>query len=139
MLGFLSGDIEGLEDACGLRSDQPGRRRIGKGDELNKAAPAPPVPPPLLRPQPRRMATAMVFFLLQHYDAFLQVAGVFSKFRPTGCTYRSDPDSCRLAYGTALFRPIECKQLLMDVSCVPVHSLARCISSHRAGAFPLLF
>ena len=32
--------------ASGLRLDQPGRRRVGKGDEFNKAAPALPVPPP---------------------------------------------------------------------------------------------
>ena len=48
------------------------------------------------------------------------------------CTYRSDPD-CRLAYVTTPFYPIECKQLLLDVSCVSVHS--RCISSHMAGAY----
>ena len=35
-----------------------------------------------------------------------EVAGVFSKFRPRVCTYRSEPDSCRLAYGTAPFGPI---------------------------------
>ena len=46
MLGFFYGDIVGLEDAYGFRSDQPGRRRVGKGDEFNKAAPAPQVPPP---------------------------------------------------------------------------------------------
>ena len=68
---------------------------------------------------------------------FLQVAGVFSKFRPRACTYRLDPDSCLLAYGTAQFGPIECKQLLMDVSCVSVHS--RCISSHMTGAYSLFF
>ena len=45
--------------------------------------------------------------------SFLQVAGVSSKFRPMACTYRSDPYSC-LAYGTAPFGPIECKQLLME-------------------------
>ena len=50
-----------------------------------------------------------LIFFLQHYDVFLQVAGVFSKFRPKACTstYRSEPDSCRLAYGTAPFGPIE--------------------------------
>ena len=60
-------------------------------------------------------------FFLQHYGVFLQVPGVFSIFRPRACTYRSEPDSCRLAYGTAPFGPIECKQLLMDVPCVYVH------------------
>ena len=40
MLGYYNGDIVGLEGASGLRSDQPGRRRVGKGDEFNKAAPA---------------------------------------------------------------------------------------------------
>ena len=44
MLGFFYGDIVGLEGASGLRSDQPCRRRVGKGDEFNKAAPAPPAP-----------------------------------------------------------------------------------------------
>ena len=46
MLGYFYGDIVGLEGACGLqvRSDQPCRRRVGKGDEYNKAAPAPPAP-----------------------------------------------------------------------------------------------
>ena len=34
-----------LEGASGLRSDQPGWRRVGKGDEFNKAAPAPQAPP----------------------------------------------------------------------------------------------
>ena len=29
MLGFFYGDIVGLEDASGPRSDQPGRRRVG--------------------------------------------------------------------------------------------------------------
>ena len=39
MLGYFYGDIVGLEgDASGLRSDQPCRRRVGKGDEFNKAA-----------------------------------------------------------------------------------------------------
>ena len=59
--------------------------------------------------------------ILQHYGVFLQVPGVFSIFRPRACTYRSEPDSCRLAYGTAPFGPIACKQLLMDVPCVYVH------------------
>ena len=45
MLGFSYVDILGVEGASGLRSDQPGRRRVGKGDEFNKAAQAPPVPP----------------------------------------------------------------------------------------------
>ena len=62
-----------------------------------------------------------LIFFLQHYGVFLQVPGVFSIFRPRACTYRSEPDSCRLAYGTAPFGPIECKQLLMDVPCVSVH------------------
>ena len=59
-----------------------------------------------------RGARDLIFFL-QRYDVFLQVACVFSKFRPRACTYRLDPDSCRLAYGTAPFGPIECKQLLL--------------------------
>ena len=54
-----------------------------------------------------------LIFFLQRYDVFLQVGCVFSKFRPRACTYRLDPDSCRLAYGTAPFGPIECKQLLL--------------------------
>ena len=44
MLGYLYGEIVGLEGTSGLRSDQPCRRRINKGDEFNKAAPAPPAP-----------------------------------------------------------------------------------------------
>ena len=76
--------------------------------------------------------------ILQHCVVFLQVADVFSKFRPRACTYRSDPYSCRLVCGTAPFvGPIECKQLLLDVSCVSVHS--RCITSHMAGAYTLSF
>ena len=42
MLGYFYGDIVGLEGASVLRSDQPCRRRIIKGDEFNKTAPAPP-------------------------------------------------------------------------------------------------
>ena len=42
--GLFSGDIMGLEDASGLRSDQPCKRRVSKGDEFNKAAPAQQVP-----------------------------------------------------------------------------------------------
>ena len=40
---------------------------------------------------------------------------------------------------TAVFDPIECKQLLLDVSCVAVHS--RCKTSHMAasGAYTLSF
>ena len=45
MLGFFYGDIMGLEGASGLCFDQPCRRRVGKGDEFNKAVQAPPVPP----------------------------------------------------------------------------------------------
>ena len=45
MLGFFYGCIVGLEGVSGLRSYQPGRRRVDKGDEFNKAAPAPQVPP----------------------------------------------------------------------------------------------
>ena len=44
MLGYFYGDIVGLEGASGLRSDQPCRRRVCKGDEFNKAAQAPPAP-----------------------------------------------------------------------------------------------
>ena len=40
MLCYLYGDIVGFEVASGLRSDQPCRRHVGKGDEFNKAAPA---------------------------------------------------------------------------------------------------
>ena len=46
MLGSFYGDIVGLEGASGLRSDQPCRRLVSKGDEFIKAAPAPPSPPP---------------------------------------------------------------------------------------------
>ena len=51
MLGFFYGNIVGLEGTSGLSSDQPCRRRVSnlKGDEFNKAAPA---PPPLCRHQP---------------------------------------------------------------------------------------
>ena len=42
MLGYIYGDIVGLEGASVLRSDQPCRRRVIKGDEFNKTAPAPP-------------------------------------------------------------------------------------------------
>ena len=45
MLGFFHDNILGLEVAPGLRSDQPGQRWVGKGDEFNKAALAPPAPP----------------------------------------------------------------------------------------------
>ena len=48
--------------------------------------------------------------ILQHYDVFPQVAGVFSMFRPREFIYRSDPYSSRLAYGIVPFGPIECKQ-----------------------------
>ena len=44
MLGYLYDDIVGLEGASGLRSDQPCRRRVSKGDEFNKAVPALPAP-----------------------------------------------------------------------------------------------
>ena len=44
MLGYFYGDIVGLEGASGLRSDQLCRRRVSKGDEFTKAAPAPPAP-----------------------------------------------------------------------------------------------
>ena len=46
MLGYFYSNIVGLEGASGLRSDQPCRRRVSKGDEFNKAAPAPPASPP---------------------------------------------------------------------------------------------
>ena len=45
LLGFFYHDIVGLEGSSGLRSDQPCRRRVGKGDEFNKAVPAPPPAP----------------------------------------------------------------------------------------------
>ena len=45
MRGFFYGDNVGLEGASGLRLDQPGRRRVGKGDKFNKAALAPLLPP----------------------------------------------------------------------------------------------
>ena len=44
MLGYFYGDIVGLEGESGLRSDQPGRRRVSKGDDFKKAAPAPAAP-----------------------------------------------------------------------------------------------
>ena len=44
MLGYFFGDIVGLEGASGLRLDQPCRRLVSKGDEFNKAAPAPQAP-----------------------------------------------------------------------------------------------
>ena len=76
-------------------------------------------------------------FFLQHYDVLLQVAGVFSKFRPRvsqGMYLSLGPILLPLLLecGTALFGPIECKQLLTNVSCVSVHS--RCISSHMVCA-----
>ena len=42
MLGYVYGDIVGLEGASVLRSDQPCRRHVIKGDEFIKTAPAPP-------------------------------------------------------------------------------------------------
>ena len=39
MLGYFYCDIVGLEGASVLRSDQPCKRRVIKGDEFNKAAP----------------------------------------------------------------------------------------------------
>ena len=44
MLGYFYSNIVGLEGASGLRSDQPCRRRVGKGDDFNKTAPASPAP-----------------------------------------------------------------------------------------------
>ena len=41
MLGYFYGDIVGLEDASGLRSDRPCRRPSAK----EMSAPAPPAPP----------------------------------------------------------------------------------------------
>ena len=41
-LGYVYGDIVGLEGVSVLRSDQPCRRRAIKGDEFIKTAPAPP-------------------------------------------------------------------------------------------------
>ena len=46
MLGYFYSYIVGLEGASELRSDQPCRRCVSKGDEFNKAAPAPPAPLP---------------------------------------------------------------------------------------------
>ena len=40
MLGYFYGDIRGLKGASVLRSDQPCRRRVSKGDEFNKTAQA---------------------------------------------------------------------------------------------------
>ena len=40
MLGYVYGDIVGLERASVLRSDQPCRRRFIKGDEFIKTVPA---------------------------------------------------------------------------------------------------
>ena len=45
LLGFFYG-YRGLGGASGLHSGQPGRRRVGKGDEFNKAALAPAAPLP---------------------------------------------------------------------------------------------
>ena len=42
MLGYIYGDIVGLEGASVLRSDQPCRRSVIKGDKFIKTAPAPP-------------------------------------------------------------------------------------------------
>ena len=44
MLGYFYGDIVGLDSASGLRLEQHGRRRVGKGDEFNKAGQAQPAP-----------------------------------------------------------------------------------------------
>ena len=49
MMGYFYGDIVGLEGASGLRSDQPHRRYVSKGDELNQ-------PQPLLRQQGRMVS-----------------------------------------------------------------------------------
>ena len=57
------------------------------------------------------------------------------KFRPRACTYRLDPDSCSLAYGTTPFGPIEYQQLFMDVSCASLNF--RCIASHKPAAYTL--
>ena len=71
----------------------------------------------------------------------------FSKclVRPRACTYRSDPKSCRLAYGITPFGSIACQSLttiingcaFMPLPCVSVHS--RCISSHKTGALHTFF
>ena len=48
MLGYVYCNIVGFKGASVLRSDQPCRRRVIKGDEFIKTAPA----PPLLRRAP---------------------------------------------------------------------------------------
>ena len=42
LVGYVYGDIVGLDAASVLRSEQPSRRLVIKGDEFNKTAPAPP-------------------------------------------------------------------------------------------------
>ena len=73
----------------------------------------------LLQTRPPAWVSWFLFFsnTMTFFSKWLSVAGVFSKFRPRACTYRWDrvPYSCPLAYGTAPFGPIECKQLLLDV------------------------
>ena len=60
---------------------------------------------------------------------------------PSSCpghvNFARTPTLASLVYGTALMGPIECHQLLLDVSCTSVHS--RCISSHKTGAYTLFF
>ena len=67
---------------------------------------------------------------------FLQVQAQ-GMYLSLACSRPRDPYSCYLAYGTALFGPFECKQSLMDVSCVSVHST--CISSHVVSVNTLSF
>ena len=51
--------------------------------------------------------------------SFLQVRPVFSKSRPTACTYRLEPHLSRLSYATAPFGPLVTvvRQLSIKVSC----------------------
>ena len=58
MLGYFNGDIVCLEGASGLRSDQPCRRRVDKGDEFSTRLRRRRRHQPLLRQQPGRMVPA---------------------------------------------------------------------------------
>ena len=72
MLGYFYGDIVGLEGASGLRSDQPCRRRVSKGYEFNKAAPAPPAaaaPAPAAEENGARPADGRLRLMSHHVSA----------------------------------------------------------------------